>query len=249
MIGNLEKLKKELSQYNIVRVKVEEISQNSLKYSYPTIFEAYSVAFSEFIVHFNRVILIYSVILNSKKNNQKFKYYSFNQIALIMTITSLEIYLTKLFLHLSKLISIENIIYDNFKKFLKKFNIRINKTKNRYNALGKIKLFYLLPERLRFQEKGYLKTAFKTFDIKLSDIVGNLWNKIFSRDITSYMQIRHRIIHGITDEFFLIYDLIDIETVEDCMLDIAKFIYLIDKYILTKFPEVQYYYTFFQKPE
>ena len=249
MIGNLKKLEKELSQCNVVRVKVEKISPNSLEYSYPTIFKAHSVAFSEFIVHFNRVILIYSGILDSKKNNQKFKYYSFTQIAIILIITSLEIYFTKLYRHLSKLISIENITYDNFLNFLQKFNIRINKTEENYKALGKIKLFYLLPEKLRFQEKSYLKAAFKTFDIDLYNLTQNLWEKIFSQDITSYVKIRHRAVHGITDEIFLKYDIINIETVENCMLDIAKFIYLIDEHIVRKFTEVQHIHTFFQKPD
>lgn len=77
MIGNLVELRKELSQYNIMEVEVEEINQNSLKYSYPTIFKTHSVVFSENIVHFNRVLLIYSIILDAKKNNQRFRYYSF----------------------------------------------------------------------------------------------------------------------------------------------------------------------------
>ncbi len=247
MIGNLVELKKELYQYNIVEVEVEEINQNSLKYSYPTIFKTHSVAFSENIVHFNRVLLIYSIILDAKKNNQRFKYYSFTQIAIILTITSLEIYLTKLFRHLSKLTLIANITYDKFKKFLKRFNRKIKKTRKNYKRLGKKRLFSLLPERFSLQSKDNLKNAFKTLNIGLPRINNVLWSKIYSRHKTSYMSLRHRTAHGITGAIFLEYDLINIETIEDCVLDVAEFIYLIDENIVTRYPDVEKYVSHFQK--
>ena len=248
MIGNLEKLEKELFQYKVVNVEVEEINQNSLKYSHPFI-GVHSVAFGEYIVHFNRIILIYSAILDSMKNNKKYKYYTFTQIAIILSITSLEIYLNKLFLHLLKIISIENIRCQDFQKLLKRYGIKIKDTEGNNKGLGEKEIFSLLPERLRFQNKKNVKRAFKLFDIELNKINEDLFGKIYYRDEKSYMKLRHRIVHGKSEGIFFAYELIDIETVENCMLDIAKFIYLIDKYIVKKYPELEYYHTFFRKTD
>lgn len=74
-----------------------------------------------------------------------------------------------------------------------------------------------------------------------------LHERIFSKNEYSYMEIRHRIIHGGYTPSGYKFEQIEIETVEKCMIDITKFNYLIDKHIVEKYSDLQFYGTYFQK--
>ena len=206
----------------------------------------HSHAFGEFIFNFNRILSIYSEILELKQKKDHFKYYAFCQTAIILAISSLEVYLTSLFFHFSKLISVENIEYKKFKQLVSQFNLRINKAETNYKALGKIRIFYLLPEKLHLQRSKNLKIIFNLFDINKQVMFPNLYERIFSQNEDSYMKIRHRTIHGGYIPLGSKFEQIEIETVENCMIDIAKFNYLIDKHIIKNYPGLHFYSTYFQ---
>lgn len=246
MIGNLKEFEKELSKYDMVKIKITKFNENELRYEHSSV-ETHSHAFDEFIFNFNRILSIYSEILESKQKKDDFKYYAFCQTAIILAISSLEVYLTTLFFHFSKLISVENIKYKDYQKLLNTFRLGINNAETNYKALGKIRIFFLLPERLNLQRPDNLKIVFKLFDINIQSMCPKLHVRIFSDNEDSYMKIRHRIIHGRYTPLGSKFEQIEIETVENCMIDITKFNYLIDKHIVEKYPDLQFYGTYFQK--
>ena len=140
MIDSLEELENKLSKYDIVKIKITKFNENELDCEHSFV-GPHSHAFDEFIFNFNRILSIYSEILESKQKKDDFKYYAFCQTAIILAISSLEVYLTSLFYHFSKLISVENIKYKDFKKLLNTFRLGINNAETNYKALGKIRIF------------------------------------------------------------------------------------------------------------
>jgi len=155
---------------------------------------------------------------------------------LIILITSLEVYHGDLFKNLSKANSIGKIERNKLKNFANSFRINIDFSQTNYDTFKDIPLLHFLPKRLDFQQKQKVRNAFLLFDIDLEAIDKKIWQKIYSKDPLSYSNLRHLVVHK--GKSFTPKNKVNLEVIENCILDIAKFVYLIEKKATEKYPQI-----------
>jgi hypothetical protein len=226
MISNTEEMWKSLNQYKIVKLFRIKAERGVLHY---TIISKgnYSRQFETVIIGYNRVMVLYEEMVKNYPIDEP-KIELLGQSGIILLITTLESYLERVFYKLCRLYKVRDIDEKTFKKFLNKFNLKFNYD---YSELGDISLSNFIPERLSFQDKRSCKEAFLLFNLKISEIDKQLWDRIYA-DKESYMNIRHGIIHAGPEYTLYKINHIDISYFEKIMFDCANFLSLIDAHIV-----------------
>ena len=157
---------------------------------------------------------------------------------LILLITSLEAYFGDLFKNLSKINTKGKIERNKLKDLANSFRINIDFSQNNYDAFKDIPLSHFLPKRLDFQQKQRCRNAFLLFDIDLVAIDQKIWQKIYSKDRHSYSSLRHSVVH--IGKSYITRIKVNLEIIENCILDIVKFVYLVEKEVTKKYPQMIY---------
>lgn len=171
------------------------------------------------------------------------------ELTLIALITSLEGYLEDLFRDSLNYITISNINKDYLIRFLKHFKIEKSYfeeyliTNNFEFSFSKI---FPKKKRLYFQDLETVKIAYKSINIEIVDMIdqedSGLWGKIYSNDEDKpgYLFLRHKFIHKGWKSSIIYKEYLKTETIKDAIIDIAKFINIIEKKILNKYPINKY---------
>lgn len=191
-----------------------------------------SIQYLQFILNINRVMMLYEDILDLNIINESrvnLRYQLLSENIFILLITSLEVYLVDTFKRLSKLVVIEDLGKENLIKFLKEFKA----TENFFEKLKeignlKIQLNDIIPERLDFQQKEKCKIAYQLLGIDLPNLNHEIWKKIFTKEEHGYIQIRNHIVHGGSKEILLKRRKINFEFLEDSILNVINFVFLIE---------------------
>lgn len=155
------------------------------------------------------------------------------ELVIILFVTSLEVYLRNLFLDLMYYTRILDLNQEYLNEFLKQFKL---KNKDSDSILRD----HFEKERLEFQRSDICKLAFKSININLPEIIDkvdkDLWRKMFSSEPEKlgYIKIRNNLIHK-----GIVYVLNKFPKIEVNLVkitdDIAKFVYIIEKEIITKY--------------
>ena len=186
--------------------------------------EDHTDSFEQVLIGYNRVMLLYEEMLkNYPIDNPKIEL--LGQSGFILLITTLESYLENLFYRLCSSHTVGEIEDSVFKKYLKNFDINIKYQRGEINT---IRLLNYISEKLSFQNKNQCKKAFSLFNFKIGEIDLVLWEKIYMK----YMPIRHGLIHAGPAYGLYKINRITIEYFEEIMLDIARFMCLVDNKIL-----------------
>jgi len=171
------------------------------------------------------------------------------ELTLIALITSLEVYLEDLFRDSLNYTNISKINKDYLIRFLEHFQIEKSyfeeylKTNNFEFSFSKI---FPKKKRLNFQDLKTLKVAYKSINIEIVDIIdeadSGLWGKIYSKekDNPGYLFLRHKFIHQGWKSSIIYKEYLKPETIENAIIDIAKFINIIEKKILDIYPKKKY---------
>ncbi|KKK44348.1 hypothetical protein LCGC14_2079710 [marine sediment metagenome] len=201
-------------------------------------------SYNSFIFNINRVMRLFEdfisvepIITEREELWINLNYQVFSETILILLISSLEEYLADTFKILANEIQINNINSEVLLKFIKKYNLYDNALvlsleKNNFQ----FPLADILPLRLNFQNKDFLKINYSVIDIDLPSIDYVLWGKIFSKDEDSYIQTRHRLVHEGSKEFLEIKRCFSREYIKKAILDIIEYVYKIEYHISSKLP-------------
>ncbi len=230
MTANSDDFWNELQKFDLV--KLEFTAYNSKKIEFITNYSFKTNQNLIFNFNINRAMIIYEEILNN--TSDEFKYTTLCENTLIFLITALEVYFSQTFRTISSIINIGQVDYYSLKKLLNVLRININFKKYSYDSLKDIKLFHMLPKRLEFQDKKKCKVAFSLFDIDVPSLNEKIWKNIFSKNNLGYLYLRHAIIHG--SNILSPRKFINLETVENCFLEICELVYLLEEKIIDKFP-------------
>ena len=250
MVNDENRFRAILRNYNIVKITDLRHKEGSLFYTYEKIEDRYTLAFSNFILNYNRAFSIYpEIIQNAKLNPIKFSFLC--ETVIVNLITSIEDYLRTAFSTIAYIKSIEDLflhngekgfnepgMVDRFNKWIKKLRINIKLDHNNIDLLRNVKLYALLPtiHQISFQEKDTVRCAFKLINIDLPNLFPTLWQNIFSDNPSSYIKLRNTIIHsGAKGSLF--GPEISLTIVESSYKDIAEFIYKTDKQLIKVFPD------------
>jgi hypothetical protein len=156
----------------------------------------------------------------------------------------MEVYLVDVFKKLSSQVTIENIDKRKFVNFLRALRLEkdyLDSLKEYGN--NNIPLSKIIPERIDFQQKDKCKIAYSLLGIDLPTIADKeqkIWGRIFGDTENSYTQIRHNIIHRGVSATARLSQKLDIELVQKAILDITKFISLLESIIVSKYPKSAY---------
>lgn len=250
MINDEIRFRASLRNYNIVKITELKHKKGSLFYTYEKIEDRYTIAFSNFILNFNRAFSIYpNIIQDVEDDSIKFSFLC--ETAIVRLITSIEDYLRTAFITIAEKKTMEDLFFRYGKKgfselgMVKKFNKWLNKLRinikldyNNIDFLRNVKLYAILPpiHQILFQEKETVRCAFKLLNINLPNLFPILWQRIFSNDPSSYIKLRNTIIHsGAKGSLF--GPEISLTIVESSYKDIAEFIYKTDKQLIKVFPD------------
>lgn len=196
-----------------------------------------SIPFLRFIENVNRVMAFYPQAIkdfNIKATPIDLKIIYDRQVFLIFLINSLEVYLSSTFKIISSILQINDPKSDIIIKFIKKYG-SIEKY-NKYFEEEKETTFVskFLTRRLYFQQKDACRECFKFVDIDLPRLDSKLWQKIFSKK-DSYMELRHKIIHGDRPSVEEMNEIYSIESLERALFDIVHFVYTIEEQRFLKY--------------
>jgi len=176
-----------------------------------------------FYVNINRVMRIYEILMNtkeSKKTKIRLQFHTLCETIIILLMSSIEVYLTDVFLILYSKLSSFSLTPDDINN-LNDYNKKLNNNKPIFN------------------NKDNIKKAFSLFGIDLiSNIDTKIWQKIFSSgkynpklEFDGYMRFRHRIIHNRTIYLDIKSNLVkfrypfSLECIKMCILDVSDFIF------------------------
>lgn len=228
----LEEMWKKLFKFKIVRIVQMTYKKGYLHFRYLSA-EEHTDAFEMVIIGYNRVIQFYEVMLqNYPIDDPKIELMA--QSGLILLITTLESYLESLFYSLCRYHTIGDINNKIFKKFLSNFDIKI---KYNRSEVEKVRLTNYLPQKLNFQNKDLCRKAFQLFGIKINEVDTKLWEQIYNNE-NGYIQLRHGLIHAGPSYGLYKINRIDIESFEKIMLEIGRFLCLVDNKILEDYDVV-----------
>lgn len=236
MIANEDSLRNIISQYDIVRISELKYREGALFFTHEITRVEHSHGFSLFILDFNRALLLYQITIQNMQKNDNIKYNLLCENMFLLIIASLEVYLRNTIRRLTWINKIGEVDRDNLKKLLMSLGVGINFNNIYFEELNSIRIYHLLPERLDFQQKDKCRKAFRTFNINLPELIPDIWERIYSSDENSYMQIRHLIIHGGAEFSLSKRKPIDLELIENCIKDISEFVYTIDCEVLSRYP-------------
>ena len=242
MIENEEEVWNLLSKFNVNKISFKYDKRFKLITEFGSM-NRYMFSFThlKFVEHINRVMMFYSQIIK-KKNlidiSDKIEQYLYRSNFLILLINSLEVYLDMVFRWASKFLFIRDLNKKVFIKFIKTFWIRDNffdKLIEKNNL--EIVLTEILPDRMDFQNKDKCKVAYQLINIDLPNLYNRFWQNIFSNEDTSYMQSRHKIIHGEMPNIESIESECSVDFVERALLDIVNYVFFIEEKRLELYPD------------
>lgn len=208
----------------------------------------FSKFYTIFNTNINRVIALYPEIIKISKSEDFFRMKNIFifQTMHILLITALEVYLSSLFLWVSReRILISDLNPKIFVKFLKTFSLRYQfldifaKRGNLNFPLGDI-----LPERNDasvFQQKKKCKIAYNLIGIDVVNIAESIWDKIYSKN--GYIKKRNLFIHSDIHNYIAINNIRDFdldkqfEDLENALMDIVKFVYYIEHQRFFRYPD------------
>ncbi len=208
----------------------------------------FSEFFTIFTTNINRAIAFYPEIVKISKPEDFFKLENIFifQTMHILLITALEVYLSSLFLWVSRQrILISDLDQKIFVKFLKVFTLRYQfldifaERRNLDFPLGDI-----LPERMDisvFQQKKKCKIAYNLIGIDVVNIAESIWEKIYSKN--GHIKKRNSIIHSEIYSSLGIDNIRDfdlnkhIEDLENALMDIVKFVFYIEHQRFFRYPD------------
>jgi hypothetical protein len=200
--------------------------------------------FKKFFTSINMSLILYPKILKAKNKDDynKFDYYFYCNMSLVSLITSLETYLENNFRAIAAESLVKDLNTEILVDFVKKFNIKPNyfEILKKYDAF---KLSKILPSRMDFQQKDKAKIAYKLIDIDLKTIADKnckIWESIFKKD-NGYIDLRNNIIHvDIIKNDISNPMRINEELIYRASIDIAEFVFKLDKSISNEYPSPQY---------
>lgn len=241
MIENEEEIWNLLNKFNVYKLSYIYNKRGKLIIKSNFNKFAFSYTHVKFVEHINRVMLLYPIIIKEEKTTEiskKIENYLYRSNFLILLINSLEVYLDMVFRWASKFLYIRNINKKIFIKFIKKFWIR----DNFFNKLIEkddlnINFTEILPERMDFQNKEKVSIAFKLININLSELYEDYWHNIFDNEDTSYIQTRHRVIHGKMPNLDNIDNECSINFIERALLDIVYYVFFIEEKRFELYPD------------
>ena len=88
-----------------------------------------------------------------------------------------------------------------------------------------------------FQNKDKCRVAFQLISIDLLGLDELFWHKIFDNEDTSYLQARHRIIHGSMPNIESLEDECSVDFIERALLDIVNYVYFIEEKRFELYPD------------
>lgn len=209
-------------------------------------------AFLLFNLNLSRALFQYTEAKNNIKEGfaKRSPYSNYTlEIILILLITSYEVYLEALFRDAMKHIKLSDINKEYLRKFIKNFKLSdsiFEEFKSKDDLEFPLSNLFPDTKRLNFQQNDVIKIAFKSINLDvvefIDEIDGDLWKRIYSTEDSNpgYLIIRNKLVHrGWT--YSLIYKkLIDYEKVTNCVNDITKLVYEIEKKVLEKYPKKDY---------
>jgi len=200
-----------------------------------------SPPFNRFIENINRVMAFYPQAIkdfNIKVAPIDLKIIYDRQVFLIFLINSLEVYLSSTFKLITSMLRIDDPNSDFIINFIKKYG-SIEKYNEYFRKESKLVFVSeFITKRIYFQQRDVCKECFKFVDIDIPRLDSRLWQKIFSKK-DSYMQLRHKIIHGDRPSIEEINEIYSIDSLESALFDIVKFIYLIEEQRFLKYKCVE----------
>jgi len=241
MIENEEEIWDLLNKFNVNKLSFTYNKNNTLIIKSTFNKFAFSYTHVKFVENINRVMTFYPKIIEKMKPtdiSERIEKYLYRSNFLILLINSLEVYLDMVFRWASEFLFIRDLNKKKFIKFIKKFWIRdnfFNKLIEKDNL--EIKLTEILPERMDFQNKDKCKVAFQLLNIDLPGLYEDFWHNIFDNEDTSYMQTRHRIIHGEMPNFENLNNECSVDFVERALLDIVNYVYFIEEKRFELYPD------------
>jgi len=246
MGSDIEKLWELLLQCDIVKLFADK------KVEHLDAFDKHSSMFVIFNLNINRALILYPLLLTIQKKADQhhmdlqldFQYLHFCEVILICLITSMEVYLVDMFKQISSLVTVKDVDKRKFVDFLRQFRLEkeyLDSLKNYGN--DSIPLSIIIPGRIDLQQKEKCKVAYSLIGIDLPRIVdgeSKTWDKIFGNTKDSYVQMRHNIIHRGMGATVRLSQKLNIDLVESAILDVAKFVYMTDLTIVSKYPREKY---------
>ena len=200
----------------------------------------FSPPYNRFIENLNRVMAFYPQAnkdfnINNTPINLNIIYD--RQVFLIFLINSLEVFLSSTFRNVSSILLITDHKSEKVIKFIKKYG-SIEKYNKYFNENKDIPfLSEFLTKIIYFQQKDTCRECYRLINIDLPKLDSILWQKIFSKEPDSYMQVRHQIIHGSRPSVKDINQIYSIEFLENALFDIVRFTYLIEKQRFLKYKD------------
>lgn len=241
MIENEEEIWKLLNRYNIYKLSFKNSKYGKLIIESAFNKFAFSYTHIKFGEHINRVMMFYPKIIEKRKStdiSERIERYLYRSNFLILLINSLEIYLDMVFRWASKFLYIRDLDKSVFIKFIKKFWIRdnfFNKLIEKNNL--DIILTEILSERMDFQTKDKCKVAFQLINIDLLELNNIFWHNIFDNKPLSYIQTRHKVIHGSMPYIENLDDECSVDFIERALLDIVNYVYFIEEKRFELYPD------------
>lgn len=254
MLKNIKKVWEVLKKYDIrpVTVQIEDFRNvRMIKGEFPKEGEStqmgspfqfmFSPPFLGFIANINRVMAFYPQIIKDFHINAKpidLKIIYDRQVFLIFLINSLEVYLSSTFILTTDILRVDNPKSELIIKFIKKYG-SIEKYNEFYKDEYKPEFVSkFLTKRIYFQQKDACRECFKFININLFELDPKLWQKIFSKN-DSYMDLRHKIIHGGRPAVKEINEIFGINYLENALIDIVRFVYLIEEQRFLKYKRIE----------
>ncbi len=97
-----------------------------------------------------------------------------------------------------------------------------------------------------FQEKDTTRDCFRFVDIEVTELETRLWRSVFAKK-GSNIQLRHEIIHGDQLPLEDIEKYYNVDTIEKILIEITKFVYLIEEERFNKYKYSEEHAIFLEK--
>jgi hypothetical protein len=209
-----------------------------------------SPSYAKFIDNINRVMSFYLRAIEQFEVNTKPVDLSIiyqRQSFIVFLINSLEVYLSMTFRQTTDILRIDDPNSDFIIDFIAKYG-NIKKYNEYYGQENKPAFASkFIKRRLYFQQKDTTRDCFRFINISLPQLAPRLWQDIFSKSDDSYMQLRHKIIHGARPSFEEIENIYTIKKIESALFSIAHFVYLIESQRFQLYPRIEEKADFIQR--